>query len=426
MSLVEGHILETPFEMFLVQVVVILGLSKIMTILLKAEYVFCGGYRFSFKQPAVVAEMLTGIVLGPTVLGRVDGFSAKLFPSASVTILKVIANFGLCLFMFLVGMELDPAKLKADLRLAAWIGFNRIVVAFAVSFGLAVYFNSSEYTGAKGNFTTLFLFIGSSMGISALPVLARVLSDKKLLNTRLGNITMSIAALDDITGYILIAIVTTLANAKDNIAILYTFLISAAEVLLVVFVLRPIVRLVFVERGEAQGGIKALSGDMFLIIFIILIALSWLTEAIGLSELIGAFQLGLIIPRESKIAERLSEKLEYFVVCVLMPLYFTNSGLRTQFGLVSTGEAVGVVLLLVVVSTVSTTATSIVLFRGIKMPFRMSAVIGVLLSCKGLITLIIVNKGLDLGIITPKFFAILVLYVRLLRTFASSLWILSD
>ena len=173
------------------------------------------------------------------------------------------------------------------------------------------------------------------------------------------------------------------------------------------YIIQPLLR-VIIERGEAYSN---LSANTFLLISIVLIGCCWFTEAIGLSSLIGAFQVGFFIPRNSNLSHALTEKIEYFVVGLLMPLYFTNSGLKTQFGLLNTGEGVGYAILVIVVATVSKATGTFFPCLYLGIPPRMAGVVSALMSCKGLVALIVVNYGLDYGIITEKFFAILILMV---------------
>jgi Kef-type K+ transport system membrane component KefB len=349
--------------------------------------------------------MLAGIVLGPTVLGRVPGFTKAMFPPASVTIIQVISSFGLCFFMFLVGLELDADKIKKDIKAAVVISAWGLVVPAIGAFLLALLFQDPAYSTTSVG--TLGLFLTCALGLSALPVLARILSERRVLTTRLGGISMTIAAVDDVIAWCLLAVVIAIVRAKSQLDILWVFLITIAECLVVFYPIRYLIRYLVV-RSKAM---THLSADTFLLLALILIGTSWFTEVIGLSALIGSFQVGLIIPRSSNLSHALSEKLEYFVVAVLMPLYFCNSGLRTQFGLIDDGLSVGLAVLVIVVATVTKIIGISVPCVYLGIPKRISVVIGVLMSCKGLIALIVVNFGYDFGVVTPKFFAILVLMV---------------
>lgn len=328
-----------------------------------------------------------------------------MFPPASTVIIQVISSFGLCFFMFLVGLELDSEKIRKDIRASIIISFFGLLVPLIGAFLLAILFVDPAYSNAPMG--TLGLFLTCALGLSALPVLARILSERRMLTTRLGGLSMTIAAVDDVIAWTLLAVVIAIVRAKSQLDILYVFLVTIAECLVVFYPIRRLVNYL-VHRSKAM---THLSADTFLLLALILIAISWFTEVIGLSALIGSFQVGLIIPRNSNLSHSISEKMEYFVVSVLMPLYFCNSGLRTQFGLINDSTSVGYCVLLIFVATL----TKIIgiwtpcVYLGI--PKRISLVISILMSCKGLIALIVVNFGYDFGVITPKFFAILVLMV---------------
>lgn len=221
----------------------------------------------------------------------------------------------------------------------------------------------------------------------------------------LQGLAMTVAAVDDIVAYGLLAITIALIRSTSSLGAAWTILLSLGELLFMYFIVGPLIRwLVSRDVGHSQ-----LNSDTFLVLSLILISCSYLAEVIGLSALIGAFQVGLLIPRSSNLSHHLSEKLEYITVCILMPLYFTNSGLRTQFGLINDGLSVGYCILVIFVATASKVVGIMgpCMYAGV--PFRISGIIGILMSCKGLVALIVVNYGIDYQIITPKFFAILVM-----------------
>ena len=393
-TIAEGSPLPSPFALFLVQVIVIIVLAKVI-----------GRLIAPFKQPGVVAEMLAGIVLGPTLLGRVPGFTDALFPASSLTVLRTISSFGLCFFMFLVGLELETDKISSDFTIAVSVTAFDVIITTGASYALTPLFMNPVYSTASVGL--LGLFLKCTIGMTALPVLARILSERRLLTTRVGSISMAIATIDDIIGYVLLAVCLALVRAPSQISILWIVLMMAFECVAMYYIIQPLLR-VIIERGEAYSN---LSANTFLLICIVLIGCCWFTEAIGLSSLIGAFQVGFFIPRNSALSHALTEKIEYFVVGILMPLYFTNSGLKTQFGLLNSWEGIGYALLVIVVATVSKATGTFFPCLYLGIPPRMAGVVSALMSCKGLVALIVVNYGIDYGIITDKFFAILILMV---------------
>ena len=400
-GLAQGKPLPSAVALFLAQVVLIIIVSRCLAFILAP-----------FRQPGVVAEMLAGIVLGPTVMGRIPGFSATFFPPSSITILNVASNFGLCFFMFLVGMELDIEKLRKDWKMTSAVSATGLLVPAVASFLLAIYFHKPEYSDKDINVGILGMFLTCAMGISALPVLARILAEKKMTNSRLGGLSLAIASLDDVVAWVLLAITIALVNAGGSqLSIVWIILLVIAEMLIVFFPVRFVIEYVVTRHSKGHGH-GQLDQGVFLVIAVILIFTCWLTESIGLSGLIGAMQIGLIIPRSSNLAHSITERVEMFIVTIFLPIYFCNSGLRTQFGLINDGEAVGVCILLIVIATVTKlVGVSLPLIYQYGFPKRISAVIGVLMACKGLIALIVVNFGLDHEIITERFFAILVLMV---------------
>ncbi len=324
-----------------------------------------------------------------------------------MSIISVVSAFGLVFFMFLVGLELDTDKVRRDLRMCISVSAAGLAVPAVASALLAILFTDPAYVSPSTSFGILTLFLTCALGISALPVLARILSERRMLQTRLGALSMCVAAVDDLFAWILLACMIAIVRAASSLDILWVFLLSIAECLLMWYVLRPLIALL-VNRGQA---FTHLSAEVFLFLCLVLIFAAWFTEAIGLSSLIGAFQVGLLIPRNSNLSHALVEKFEYFTVGILMPLYFCNSGLKTQFGLINTWPILGLSVLVIVVATVSKIIGITLPCMYMGMPARISTVLGVLMSCKGLIALIVVNFGHDYGVITDTFFAILVLMV---------------
>ena len=368
-TIVDGDPFPSAFALFMMQVVVILATSKSLSWCLRP-----------LRQPGVVGEMLAGILLGPTVLGRAPGFSAGLFPKSSLTILKTVADFALIFFMFIVGLEMDPAKLRADARLSLFVSVIGIFVPACASALLALIFYTDEFVIGT-TFVNLVLFLSVTLGMSALPVLARILSERRMLTSRVGSLAMTVAAVDDIIGWCLLAITIALIRSTSPLGALYVVLVALAQLLFMYFCLRPAIA--ELARRSDTGSAHGVSADTFLVLCLILVGNSWLTEVIGLSSLIGAFQIGLLIPRTSMLSQVVSEKFEYFTVVILMPLFFTSSGLRTQFGLISDGRIFGLALLVIVVATVSKLVGVALPCYYMGIPPRLSGIIGVLMSCKG-------------------------------------------
>lgn len=300
-GILDGQWAATPFALFLVQAVVIITLSRGLALLLR--YV---------KQPAVVSEMIAGILLGPSALGRIPGFTDALFPASSLTILSVIAQVGLVLYLFTVGLELDPKTLKGDLRMSLWISAWGLLVPFIGAMMLAAgIWNDPQYSHT--NFILMSLFLTTALGISALPVLARILAERSMLHTRLGGLSMSVAAIDDVAAWCLVAVLLTLVRSPTALGILWTALLAAGEILALIFIVRPLLAWLVRRNKDPQ-----LSTETFLYICLILLIFSYIAEIIGLSALIGAFQVGLVIPRHGNVVHQLAEKLEAVTAAIFM------------------------------------------------------------------------------------------------------------
>ena len=361
------------------------------------------------RQPSVVAEMLGGIIIGPTVMGRIPGWSDGLFPAASLVPLGVVANLGLVFFLFLVGLEMDAAKVRADLGASVMISLWGLAVPSAASGAIAaVLAGDADYAMSGTGPVVLWLFLTAVLGISALPVLARILADRRMLTSRIGSLAMSVAAIDDVIAWVVIALMLALALAPDALSVLWALLLIVGMVLLLFCIVRPALAW-WTRRHDA--GHSAVSPETFFLVIILLLAVAWLAEVIGMSALIGAFLLGLVVPRASDLAHKLTEKFESLTVTFFLPLYFANSGLRTQFGLIDSGTAVGLCILFIVVATVSKLVGIFAPCWWLGVPTRFSLVLGILMTCKGLIALIVVNYGIAYNLISSRLFAILILMV---------------
>eukprot|EP01114_Cavostelium_apophysatum_P020464 TRINITY_DN6862_c0_g2_i2.p1 TRINITY_DN6862_c0_g2~~TRINITY_DN6862_c0_g2_i2.p1 ORF type:complete len:757 (+),score=176.25 TRINITY_DN6862_c0_g2_i2:131-2401(+) len=386
-------------SLFLVQLCLITILSRTIGKIVKF-----------FNEPMVVAEMIAGILLGPTAFGRIPHFQDYIFPPASVPTLRVIANFGLILFMFLVGLEMDPQLLRTSVKRYSIISTIGVVVPFVASIPVAWYlFNDGTiWATDKATLGNFILFVGIAMGISALPVLARILAERHMLQHKLGVVTMASTAIDDLEGWVLLAIVITLAKSTSSLNILWTFLAAVGNVLLLLFVVRPI----FNRIGARVAKTQRFTVDMFFVILIMLISFAFMTEVIGLSAIFGAFEVGCMIPRNDRIMNSLVQKMEDIVSSIFLPIYFTLSGLRTEFGLLDNGHTWGVFFMIFFVAFFSKIIGCAVSSRFIGgLNNREALCFGVLMQTKGLVALVVFNLGLDYGVITPALFSVNVLMV---------------
>ncbi|HVR09354.1 MAG TPA: cation:proton antiporter [Thermoanaerobaculia bacterium] len=354
-------------------------------------------------QPRVVGEVLAGILLGPSLLGRISPPAlAFLLPPAVAPYLGIISQVGIILFMFLVGVELDPGLMRNRTQATVAISHASITVPFVLGALLALPLYPRLST-RDVPFTAFALFLGVSMSITAFPVLARILKDRGIQRTRLGVIALTCAAVDDVTAWCLLALVVSVIRSRSGSAVV-TVLLTAAYIGLLLVVVRPLLaRLVrrVDHRGMTQG--------VTTIAFVALLLSALITEAIGIHAIFGAFVLGVIVPHESRIARQLRAQLEGVVVVLLLPAFFAFTGLRTQVGLLRGVSGWLLCGLIVLVASLGKFGGSAVAARATGLSWHDAASLGVLMNTRGLVELIVLNIGLDLHVLSPALFAMLVL-----------------
>ena len=366
------------------------------------------------RQPPVVGEIIAGILLGPSLLGRIAPVTAgHLFPPTVAPFLNVLAQVGVILYMFLVGLELDPALLRKRGHATVAISHASIVVPFVLGALLALLLYP-RLSSSDVSFTSFALFLGVSMSVTAFPVLARILTDRGIHKTRMGVIALTCAAVDDITGWCLLALVVGIARAQSAGG-LKTIALALTYVALMVLVVRPAMTrlaLLYGNRGRLTQGVMA-------VVFVALLLSSFATEFIGIHAIFGAFALGAVIPHDSGMARELTDRLEDMVVVLLLPAFFAFIGLRTQIGLVSGYEQWMLCGLIIAVASAGKFGGGLFASRITGLGWREGSALGVLMNTRGLMELIVLNIGLDLGVISPALFAMLVL-MALVTTFATT------
>ena len=368
----------------------------------------------SVGQPQVIGEILAGIVLGPSLLGRLaPGAEGYLFPATVGPALNIIAQVGVILYMFLVGLELDPALLRKRGHTTVAISHASIVAPFLLGAAIALYLYPKLSTGDVP-FTCFSLFLGVSMSVTAFPVLARILTDRRIHKTRMGAIALTCAAVDDVTAWCMLAFVVSVARAQAAGAVA-TIAMALGFIALMIVVVRPaMVRLslVYGNRGRLTQGVMAA-------IFVALLVSASATELIGIHAVFGAFALGAVIPHDSGMARELTDRLEDIVIVLLLPAFFAYTGLRTQIGLVSGYEQWMMCALIVVVASAGKFGGSVAAARITGLNWRDSSALGVLMNTRGLMELIVLNIGLEMNVISPTLFAMLVI-MALVTTFATT------
>jgi Kef-type K+ transport system membrane component KefB len=388
-------------------------LLALLVILVVARLVGAGFRRIG--QPPVIGEVVAGILLGPSLLGRVwpAGF-AFLLPTTVSPYLQVIAQVGVILYMFVVGLELDPTRLRKQRGSALAISQAGILVPFAlgVVLALALY---PAYAGAHIPFPAFALFLGVAMAVTAFPVLARILTDRGMQQTPLGTMALACAAVDDVTAWCLLAFASAAVTAHGTVA-LRTLALTAVFIALVLVVLRPgLARLARrVERARGEVSLEVVTA-MFALLLLAALATEW----IGIHALFGAFLVGVAVPHDSALARDLKVRLHDLVTVLLLPAFFAFSGLRTQLGLVHGGDQWLAFAGILFVACLGKFGGATIAARMTGMPWRTATALGVLMNTRGLVELIVLNVGLDLGVISPPLFAMLVL-MALVTTFATS------
>jgi Kef-type K+ transport system membrane component KefB len=360
-------------------------------------------FRF-FRQPAVIGEVVAGILLGPSLLGRVaPDLQAFLLPREVAPYLGVVAQVGIILFMFLVGLELDTRLLRKRSDALVAISHASIVVPFVLGSTLALWLYP-KLSSRDVSFTSFALFMGVSLSVTAFPVLARILTDRGLSRSRLGTMALACAAVDDATAWCLLAFVVSIVRAEATSSFL-TLGLTVLYIAGMLAIIRPLVGR-FVRRQELVG---ALDRSATTAAFVALIVSALVTEAIGIHALFGAFLLGAIVPHESLLARELTRRIEDIVVVLLLPIFFAFTGMRTEIGLLGSLADWMFCAVIIVVACAGKFGGSAVAARLMGLSWREASSLGVLMNTRGLMELIVLNVGLDLGVISPRLFAMLVI-----------------
>jgi Kef-type K+ transport system membrane component KefB/nucleotide-binding universal stress UspA family protein len=397
-------LLSEPLPRFITQIGLILLTSRVLGL----------GVR-KLGQPMVIAEITAGIVLGPSLFGLVwPQAYTTVFAPDSLKILSLVSQLGLVLFMFLIGLELDPAMLRGRTRASVTISHASIVVPFALGGVLAVFLREGlSQPGVP--FLSFALFLGAAMSITAFPVLARILSEQRLLKTKVGALTITCAAVDDVTAWCILAFVVATTRATGLIGAVHTTLWAGVYIVLMLFLVRPLLARVAARFPRRETLTQNVVAGTLLVLF----ASSFITELIGIHALFGAFLFGSILPKEGGFARALADKLGELVLVVLLPLFFAYSGVRTQIGLLSTVESWAICALIIATACIGKFGASTVAARLTGLSWRESSTVGVLMNTRGLMELIVLNIGLDLGVIGPTLFTMMVV-MALVTTFMTT------
>jgi Kef-type K+ transport system membrane component KefB len=395
--------------LLLAQIVVILVAARLVGLLVRR-----------IGQPQVVGEMLAGIALGPSILGAyAPSISTALFPPASLGFINALSQIGLLVFMFLIGLELDLKTIRERGRAAVVISHASIVAPFLLGAMLAIALYPT-LAGERVTFIGFALFMGAAMSVTAFPVLARILRERNLVRTPVGALAITVAAIDDITAWCILAVVVVIVRATNGNAVAGPplWLILGGSLAYVTFMLTAGRRLLrgLESRYARQGKVTQ---DMIAVLMLTMLASAWITEQLGIHALFGAFLVGAVSPKAEGFVHGLLGRFEDVMVVLLLPLFFAFTGLRTQIGLIDGAGAWLTCGVVIAVAVAGKLGGSMIAARASSMSWGDAGVLGVLLNTRGLMELVILNVGLDIGVLSRELFAMMVL-MALATTFMTT------
>lgn len=408
--------LDLPIQVIILQILIITLIVSLLSYPL--------GY---LKQPTVIAEIIAGILLGPTVFGNIPGFTEHLFNIDDLLLVGTFANFGLILFLLRMGIDLDLDLLKETALRSASVAAAGMIVPFGLGAGIAYWFYVQFPSDQPVSYVSLFLFIGAAMACTALPVLARLLHDLDLFNKPIGHATLAAAVVNDIVAWLLLALCLAVAAFENHINIVYIALLLAGWLVLMWTLVNYAIRKISPYLVNDDGDLTQAGVGFFVMIAF---SASWYTSFIGCHVVFGAFVTGMLVPREGNLHHHLRERIAPLTDVVFLPLYFAYTGLRTDLREMDTLMAWVGLLVVVLVTSISKIIPSAITAKYLKLTqtWRHSFAFGVFMNCKGLLEIIIVNIGYDVGVLTVEVFTIMVL-LALITTFMTNplaLWLLSD
>lgn len=388
-------------------------LLSVATILLAARAL---GWAFQrIGQPRVVGEMTAGVVLGPSLFGQCfPGAFAYVFPPSSLPGLTVLSQLGLLLFMFVVGLEVDLGRILRQRTAVVLISNVSILLPLALGIGLAAALYP-QFAGPRVGLPVFAIFMGTAMSVTAFPVLARILKERSLLGTNLGTMAISCAAIDDISAWLLLAILTAMVRSAE----------SWQRLVVTLFLLMGFVALMLGPIRRAASSLESLyrkygAGVEFIsCLVLIILAASWVTERLGVHALFGAFMAGLIMPKNEAMTAEIIDRFESLTLAMLLPLFFALTGLRTRIDLLTSISMWGYTAAIVATAVAGKLAGAALTAKATGMGWKDSLGLGVLMNTRGLVELVILNAGLDLGILSPALFTMMVL-MALVTTFMTT------
>ena len=380
------------------------------TIVLLAAQLF-GWLAVRASQPRVMGEVVAGIALGPTVFGAIaPQLQGELFASDILPAFGVAANLGLIFYMALIGLELDLRQLRG--RMSHAIAISNASVALPMVLGMAVALPLYPLLAPDTRFAAFAVFMGVAMSITAFPVLARILAERRMLQRPVGALALTCAAVDDVTAWFLIALASAVAVAGGGGEVIQTIVLAGVFSVVMFFAVRPAIAWT-ARRVESEGRVP---GGWVAAIFAGILMSSYVTETIGIAVIFGAFVMGLVLPRDAQLTREVTRRVEDFVVVLLLPLFFAYTGLRTDVGLLDRPVLWLIGLVLLVVAIAGKFLGAMLAARVAGFGWRPAAVLGTLMNTRGLTELIVLNLALEKGVISNALFAMLVI-MALVTTF---------
>ncbi len=396
--------LEHPLSLLLLQIVTIVLCSKLLAWLMS-----------NIGQPMVIGEIIAGILLGPSVLGHFwPAVSNFIFRADSLPNLNFLSQLGLILFMFIIGMELDVQLLKHRAHTAIVVSHASIIIPFAMGVSLA-YFLYPAFAPTQDSFLAFGLFMGIAMSITAFPVLARILHERNMTKTSLGSLALTCAAADDVTAWCILAAVIAIVQAGTASSAVFTVLFCIIYVFAMLKMVRP-----WLERlGARYASAESMSKTFAVLSFVVLFLSALTTEVIGIHALFGAFLAGISMPTFDGFRKSLASRIEDVSLVILLPLFFAFTGLKTQIDLLNKGSAWLVCGLIILVAVAGKFGGGLLAAKFTGQSWSDSFALGALMNTRGLIELVVLNIGYDLGVLSPTVFTMMVL-MALATTFMTS------
>ncbi|CDO93569.1 unnamed protein product [Kluyveromyces dobzhanskii CBS 2104] len=406
----------SPVTFFLIQAALIMVLSN-------GLHVFISKLR----QPKVISEVVAGIILGPTVFGQIPNYTSTMFPPDSVTGLNLVANLGIILFMFFLGMEVDVSFVKRNAKAAVSIG----MATLAVPFGFGCLFSLPLYNAYMDNHDTEFkvfmVFIAVSLSITAFPVLCRILTELRLVKERVGIIVLTSGTINDVVGWILLALCIILSNSQsDPVNVVYILLCTFGWFFFCCYPVRLALKWGFKRFHEFERDSPSTWATLVVLVIVLLSA--YFTDIIGVHPIFGAFIAGIVIPRENNYVSKLTARMEDVPNLLMIPIYFTIAGLNVDLTLLNRGSDWGYTFASIGIAVATKLVSGSLVSKLNGLRWRESLAVGVLMSCKGIVEIVVLTTGLNAGIITKKVYAMFI-FMALISTFITTpltLWIFPD